>query len=115
MPESRHAPKKSIDAAALGPEDAYALREKCEKIEGTFPDKPGQSEENGAFEYAADYAAYVEMTGTLSYRIPVVGGVSLRPYGQWPTVTFTVHLAMPTAIPTITARCATPTTHTTSR
>lgn len=91
MPESRHAPKKSIDAAALGPEDAYALREKCEKIEGTFPDKPGQSEENGAFEYAADYAAYVEMTGTLSYRIP-----SSEAYPSGHTVnadvTFTVHL-----------------------
>lgn len=71
MPESRLRPKKTIDATDLTGKEAYALREKREAITGgSYPDKPGQKYENGDFTYAADHAAYVEMTGTLSYTIP---------------------------------------------
>lgn len=99
MPESRLQPKQTIDATGLtGNKEAYALREKREAITGgSYPDKPGQKYENGAFTYAADHAAYVEMTGTLSYTIPE--GTTDENGITYPTdytvnadVTLTVHL-----------------------
>ena len=72
------------DAAAR-----YALREKRDKAESKpgddFSNKPGQEYENGAFTYAPANAAYVEMSGTLSYEEQ--GGNTVNA-----DVKFTVHL-----------------------
>ncbi len=97
MPESRLRPKKTIDATDLTGKEAYALREKREAITGgSYPDKPGQKYENGDFTYAADHAAYVEMTGTLSYTIPAGttdNGITYpTDYTVNADVTLTVHL-----------------------
>lgn len=70
MPENKKTPKKQITESTITDEDkkaAYALREKQEKIKVTSSNKPGQTEENGAFYYANDNSTYVEITGTLSY------------------------------------------------
>lgn len=98
MPESRLQPKQTIDATGLTDKEAYALREKRDAgKDGDYPDKPGQKYENGAFTYAADHAAYVEMIGTLSYTIPA--GTTDENGIYYPTnytvnadVTLTVHL-----------------------
>ena len=103
MPESRLEPKKNISLDNLSgtkeeiAKAAYALREKRTAGEdGNYPDKPGQIYENGAFTYAADHAAYVEMTGTLSYTIPAgtVDNNIVYPtdYTVNADVTLTVHL-----------------------
>ena len=98
MPESRLQPKQAISASELTPQEAYALREKREVINDneSYPDKPGQKYENGDFVYAADHAAYVEMTGTLSYTIPAGttdNGITYpTDYTVNADVTLTVHL-----------------------
>ncbi len=98
MPESRLQPKQAISASELTPQEAYALREKREVINDneSYPDKPGQEYEKGDFTYAADHAAYVEMTGTLSYTIPAGttdnGITYLTDYTVNADVTLTVHL-----------------------
>lgn len=70
MPENKKTPKQQITAPTITDEEkkaAYALREKQEKTEVTNSNKPGQTEENGAFVYANDHSTYLEITGTLSY------------------------------------------------
>lgn len=61
MPENRkHYKKEIIDGT-------YALRDKQIKTPISSSNKPGQTEENGAFEYADDNATYLLLTGQLSY------------------------------------------------
>ena len=91
MPESRKTPARKI-SGETGVTDAaarYALREKRDKAESKpgddFSNKPGQEYENGAFTYAPANAAYVEMSGTLSYEEQ--GGNTVNA-----DVKFTVHL-----------------------
>lgn len=91
MPESRKTPAKKI-SGETGVTDAaarYALREKRDKAEAKpgddFSSKPGQEYENGAFTYAPANAAYVEMSGTLSYTEESGNTVNAD-------VKFTVHL-----------------------
>ena len=91
MPESRKTPARKI-SGETGVTDAaarYALREKRDKAESKpgedVSNKPGQEYENGAFTYAPANAAYVEMSGTLSYEEQ--GGNTVNA-----DVKFTVHL-----------------------
>lgn len=85
MPENRKTPAQTISGDGLTDTQRYALREERNHTTGgSFPDKPGQQFENGDFTYAPANATYVEMSGTLSYK---VGNSTVNA-----DVTFTVHL-----------------------
>lgn len=77
MPENKKKPKQTIDDTNLSDEEAYALRDKQNKIPlpDLDPSKPGQTETNGDFAYANDHSTYVEMTGTLSYDYEGQNGI----------------------------------------
>ncbi len=77
MPENKKRPKQTIDDTNLSDEEAYALRDKQNKIPlpDLDPSKPGQTETNGDFAYANDHSTYVEMTGTLSYDYEGQNGI----------------------------------------
>ena len=77
MPENKKRPKQIINNANLTKEEAYALRDKQNKIPlpELNPSKPGQYATNDDFIYANDYSTYVEMTGTLSYDYEGLNGV----------------------------------------
>lgn len=78
-------PAQTISGDGLTDTQRYALREERNHTTGgSFPDKPGQQFENGDFTYAPANATYVEMSGTLSYK---VGNSTVNA-----DVTFTVHL-----------------------
>lgn len=90
IPENRLQPKKRIaagDAATSQAENLYALREKKLKTPATDPNKPGKTEENGAFEYANDHSTYVVFHGTLSYTDTSNGQQFV-----YSDATYTVHL-----------------------
>lgn len=61
MPENRKHYKKEIT------DNNYALRDKQIKNPVSSSSKPGQTEENGDFEYADDNATYLLLTGQVSY------------------------------------------------
>lgn len=65
MPENRkHYKKEIIETDA---QRAYALRDKCLKEPVSGTGKPGQTEQNAAFEYAHDNSTYLILTGHVSY------------------------------------------------
>ena len=90
IPENRLQPKKPIadgDATENQAENLYALREKKLKTPATDPNKPGKTEENGAFEYANDNSTYVVFHGDLSYTDTSSGQQFV-----YSDATYTVHL-----------------------
>lgn len=90
IPENRLQPKKPIadgDATENQAENLYALREKKLKTPATDPNKPGKTEENGAFEYANDNSTYVVFHGVLSYTDTSSGQQFV-----YSDATYTVHL-----------------------
>ena len=90
IPENRLQPKKKIaegDATENKAKNLYALREKKLKTPATDPNKPGKTEENGAFEYANDNSTYVVFHGVLSYT-----DISNGQQFVYSDATYTVHL-----------------------
>lgn len=90
IPENRLQPKKRIDEGddeEKQAENLYALREKKLKTPATDSNKPGKTEENGAFEYANDHSTYVVFHGVLSYTDTSNGQQFV-----YSDATYTVHL-----------------------
>ena len=94
IPENRLTPKARIEANnSEGAENLYALREKRKKPtipeDERDPNKPGQTEENGAFKYANANSTYVVFRGMLSYTDNTDPS---NPKFINANVTYTVHL-----------------------
>ena len=93
MAENRLTPKVRIESSDGEAESLYAMREKREKTtipeEGRDPNKPGQTEEDGAFKYANDHSTYVRFRGVLSYTDNTIAD---QPKFVNANVVYTVHL-----------------------
>lgn len=92
IPENRLTPKARIETNDGEAENLYAMREKREKTDipddQRDPNKPGETEENGAFKYANANSTYVVFRGVLSYT----DNSESTPKYVNANVTFTVHL-----------------------
>lgn len=92
IPENRLTPKARIEINDGEAENLYAMREKREKTQipddQLDPNKPGETEENGAFKYANANSTYVVFRGVLSYT----DNSESTPKYVNANVTFTVHL-----------------------
>ena len=92
IPENRLTPKARIEINDGEAENLYAMREKREKTDipddQLDPNKPGETEENGAFRYANANSTYVVFRGVLSYT----DNSESSPKYVNANVTFTVHL-----------------------
>ena len=91
--ENRLTPKARIETNDGEAENLYAMREKRDKTQlaedERDPNKPGQTEENGAFKYANANSTYVVFRGVLSYTDNTD---SANPKFVNANVTYTVHL-----------------------